>query len=82
MKYFIIYICINAAAVPIIYFFFPETSGRTLEELDLIFRQSKNIWDPVKIAKKMQKEVIFPNSIDESYKIDNIEKSIHFSHCL
>lgn len=33
------------------YFFFPETAGRHLEEVDEIFRNSKNIFDPVKQAR-------------------------------
>lgn len=28
---------LNAIFLPILYFFYPETSGRTLEEIDLIF---------------------------------------------
>lgn len=36
-----------------VYFFFPETNGRHLEEVDQIFRDSKNIFDPVKMANKL-----------------------------
>lgn len=50
-KYYIIYACINAFTVAIVYFFFPETKGRTLEEIDEIFIQSNNVFDPVKMAK-------------------------------
>ena len=35
------------------YFFYPETSGRHLEEVDQIFRDSKNIFDPPKMAKRL-----------------------------
>lgn len=34
-------------------FFFPETNGRHLEEVDQIFRDSKNIFDPVKQARRL-----------------------------
>ena len=36
-----------------VYFFYPETNGRHLEEVDQIFRDSKNIFDPVKKAKNL-----------------------------
>ena len=39
------------------YFFFPETNGRHLEEVDQIFRDSKNIFDPVKVAHNMPSHV-------------------------
>lgn len=50
-KYYIIYAVINAFSVVVFYLFFPETKGRTLEEIDEIFIQSKNVFDPVKEAR-------------------------------
>lgn len=38
---------------PAVYLFFPETSGRHLEEVDQIFRDSNNIFQPVKVAKQL-----------------------------
>lgn len=35
------------------YLFFPETNGRQLEEVDRIFRDSNNIFDPVKRAREL-----------------------------
>lgn len=55
-KYFIVYCCLNAAFVPTIYFFFPETARRSLEEIDQIFEASNNIFDPVTVAKKLPKQ--------------------------
>ncbi|KAE8422013.1 hypothetical protein BDV36DRAFT_291826 [Aspergillus pseudocaelatus] len=34
---YIIFAVFNAALIPCVYFFFPETKGRTLEELDVVF---------------------------------------------
>lgn len=34
-------------------FFFPETNGRHLEEVDQIFRDSKSVFDPVKMARRL-----------------------------
>jgi sugar porter (SP) family MFS transporter len=52
-RFYIIWTVINAAIVVVVYFFFPETNGRSLEEMDAIFAQSKNIFDPPKIARAM-----------------------------
>ncbi|KAJ5820614.1 hypothetical protein N7474_006205 [Penicillium riverlandense] len=54
-KYFLVYFALNALFVPIIYFFFPETSGRSLEEIDQIFESSTSIFDAVAVAKKLPK---------------------------
>ena len=43
---------------PCVYFFFPETRLRSLEEMDDIFKKSSNIFDVV------------PNSINEPYRFD------------
>lgn len=34
---YLFFACINACFFPVIYFFYPETAGRSLEEIDLIF---------------------------------------------
>ncbi|CDM36056.1 General substrate transporter [Penicillium roqueforti FM164] len=54
-KYFLVYCCINALCVPTIYFFFPETAGRSLEEIDEIFLASNSILDTVNVAKGLPK---------------------------
>lgn len=36
-RYFITYCCILVGEIAFVYFFFPETSGRTLEELAFLF---------------------------------------------
>ncbi|KAJ5153420.1 uncharacterized protein N7482_009898 [Penicillium canariense] len=53
-RYYIVFAVLNAAIVPAVYFFFPETKGRSLEEIDEIFAQSKSIFDPPRIARAMQ----------------------------
>jgi sugar porter (SP) family MFS transporter len=34
---YLLFAALNACFIPVIYFFYPETSGRSLEEIDLIF---------------------------------------------
>jgi sugar porter (SP) family MFS transporter len=55
-RYYIIFAVINACIVPTIHFFYPETKGRTLEEIDEIFIRSNNILDPPRIARSMPKQ--------------------------
>src|SRR5687767_8193502 len=50
-QYYIVYAVI-AACIPIsVYFLFPETMGRNLEEIDIMFRDSPSVWTTVKFAK-------------------------------
>jgi hypothetical protein len=34
---YILFACFNASFVPVMYFFYPETKGRSLEDIDLLF---------------------------------------------
>ncbi|KAH8682578.1 general substrate transporter [Xylariales sp. PMI_506] len=53
-RYPIVYAVINIFLIlPCVYFLFPETNGRHLEEVDNIFINSKNIFDTVAIARKI-----------------------------
>lgn len=52
-QYYIIFAVLNAAIVPTVYFFLPETNGRSLEEIDEIFLQSRSIFDPPRIARSL-----------------------------
>ncbi|EHK96214.1 putative Sugar transporter STL1 [Glarea lozoyensis 74030] len=54
-KTYIIFAVINAFIFPVVYFFYPETAYRSLEEIDNIFRKTSRGWrgwfDVVKIAR-------------------------------
>lgn len=52
-RYFIVYAVLNAVITLLVYFCFPETKGRTLEEIDEIFLQSNNIFDPPRVARTL-----------------------------
>ncbi|ESZ98525.1 sugar transporter [Sclerotinia borealis F-4128] len=43
-KFYIIWTVFNASFVPIIYLFYPETSDRTLEDIDRLFRENSSVW--------------------------------------
>ncbi|KAH8426381.1 sugar porter family MFS transporter [Aspergillus melleus] len=51
-KTYIIFAVINAFMFPFVYFFFPETRYRSLEEMDNIFKKSTSIFDAAPISIK------------------------------
>ncbi|KAF2150918.1 general substrate transporter [Myriangium duriaei CBS 260.36] len=63
-RYYILYAAINLFLVlPVVYFCFPETNGRTLEEIDEIFSNSKNIFQPVKFSRDVARNnTSYPNT--------------------
>lgn len=50
-RYYIVYACIGMCIPITVYFFYPETMGRSLEEIDIIFRDSPSAFATVKYAK-------------------------------
>jgi sugar porter (SP) family MFS transporter len=52
---YIIFAVLTVAAMPVVYFCYPETRGRSLEEIDLIFTSSKNIFESVKKSKTAER---------------------------
>jgi hypothetical protein len=54
--YFVIFAGLNAAMIPVIYFFFPETAGHSLEEIDEIFIKSKGFLESVHVAKRLPRK--------------------------
>ncbi|OJJ49283.1 hypothetical protein ASPZODRAFT_59898 [Penicilliopsis zonata CBS 506.65] len=50
-KTYIIFAVINAFIVPVVYFFYPETAYRSLEEMDAIFHKTKSVFTVVRIAR-------------------------------
>lgn len=52
-KYFILFASIGATIPVSVFFFFPETMGQSLEQIDGSFRESRTIRDVVKMSKKL-----------------------------
>jgi len=53
-KGYLIFMCLNFAFVPLVYFAYPETANLTLEEMDYLF--SNNDKDAVKLSKEIWKD--------------------------
>ena len=43
-KFYIIWTLFNASFVPIVWLFYPETAGRSLEDIDRLFRENGSVW--------------------------------------
>ena len=67
-QYFIVYTCIGACIPITVFFLFPETKGRTLEELDTIFKDSPSVLGTVKYAK--YKPMLAPEDVPHSKSED------------
>lgn len=51
-QYYIVYACIGSCVPVLVYLYFPESMGRTLEEMDLVFREQASIRAVVKMSLK------------------------------
>lgn len=62
-----IFACVNFIMVPAVYIFYPETAGRSLEDIDVIFENSnpKTPWDVVNLSKRYT-DLKF-NALDDYY---------------
>ncbi|KAJ5675153.1 uncharacterized protein N7477_005087 [Penicillium maclennaniae] len=79
-KYFIVYCCLNAAFVPTIYFFFPETAGRSLEEIDTVFEATTSIFDAVSVANKLPRRDYGAFLREEKGETHSEQKSAEVAH--
>lgn len=50
-KGYLIFMCLNFAFIPVIYFCYPETTNLSLEEIDWLFLEK----DAVKVSRKVAK---------------------------
>lgn len=55
-KTYFVFFCFNAAFVPIVFWFFPETNGYKLEKLDAIFTEAHEKGEnPVWVERRVRK---------------------------
>lgn len=66
-RFFIIFAGLNVVMMGVVYLLFPETAGRSLEQVDQIFITSESIWDSVSAAKRLP-ELVTEELQDEKEK--------------
>lgn len=55
------------------YFFFPETSGRSLEEVDQIFHRTSSIFDAVSVSKNLPKKILVKRGVTQPAESRDVE---------
>lgn len=75
-RYWVIFAVLNACFVPLVYFFFPETNGRSLEEMDGIFRQSDGVFDVVRKARDLPSVLQPERHGEESSESDSVDREV------
>lgn len=70
-QYYIVFAVISACIPISVILFFPETMGRNLEEIDMIFKESPSVWATVKFAKNR------PAAMPQEYADKSDTKSTH-----
>jgi sugar porter (SP) family MFS transporter len=74
-RYYIVFTVISACIVPLVYFGYVETMGRSLEELEMMFREHTSIRAVVKESRKPIKGGLVPAHLRE--KLEKIEHDEH-----
>jgi hypothetical protein len=71
-EYYLVFLIISAIIVPVVWFAYPETMGRSLEELEMMFTEGKSIRAIVKTSRKPLEGGLMP----DEYKMEKGEKGI------
>ncbi|KAG1861644.1 general substrate transporter [Suillus subluteus] len=75
---YIVFAALNAAIIPVVYVFFPETGGRSLEDLDVVFALAHITGeDPVKVS--LRKDVPLAGS-READEILGVSTGVQYHH--
>ncbi|KAI1796243.1 general substrate transporter [Ganoderma leucocontextum] len=76
---YIVFACLNGFIIPIVYFFFPETAGRSLEDMDVIFALAYNEGvSPVKVSLRKDVPPAGSPEADEILGITNSRDATSF----
>lgn len=78
-KYYLVFMTISFLILPVIYFAYPETMGRSLEELEMMFVEGDSIRSIVKESlKPLDAGSLLPKHVREkSAEVDEVEYKAH-----
>ena len=55
-KFYFVWMAVAASIIPGVYFFFPETTGLSMEEIDVMFRETPSIFATTRVSREMRRE--------------------------
>jgi hypothetical protein len=73
-KYYLIWGASAALIIPLVYFFYPETTGLSMEEIDSIFIDSPGVLSTVSFARKRRSERLREAVLAERERFGGIHK--------
>ncbi|KAG2140509.1 general substrate transporter [Suillus bovinus] len=74
---YIVFAALNAFIIPVVYFFFPETAGRSLEDMDVIFALAYNEGvSPVKVSLRKDISLAGSPEADRILGIGTIDRKV------
>ncbi|KAE8154076.1 general substrate transporter [Aspergillus avenaceus] len=80
-KFYIIWTVFNFSFIPIVYFFYPETANRALEDIDLFFRENQSVFvngnpEAVSVARPARYEEIERDLTDQSTSVSKAKQEL------
>lgn len=76
-KFYIIFFILNAVFVPLVYLFYPETAGKSLEEIDLMFAGNEKRYFVVNVDQIMPSRFKRTVDIEELSLIRQHNREVH-----
>jgi sugar porter (SP) family MFS transporter len=77
---YIVFAALNAFIIPIVYFFFPETAGRSLEDMDVVFALAYNEGvSPVEVSLRKDIPLAGSPEADRILGIETIDRNVNTS---
>ncbi|KAG1766717.1 general substrate transporter [Suillus placidus] len=77
---YIVFAALNAFIIPVVYFFFPETAGRSLEDMDVVFAMAYNEGvSPVAVSLRRDVPPAGSPEADRILGIETIDRKVNTS---
>ncbi|KAG1727019.1 general substrate transporter [Suillus lakei] len=77
---YIVFAALNAFIIPVVYFFFPETAGRSLEDMDVVFALAYNEGvSPVKVSLRKDVPLAGSPEADRILGVETVDRKVKTS---